>query len=79
MKKTLILLSSTLILSVTSCKKDRVCECTNTASEGSSSTSTTTIKKIKKSEAKNLCQKMTYTSTSNSGFTSTSINDCKLK
>lgn len=80
MKKTLIV-APMLLLALVSCKKDRVCECTNTSASGSSSvvsTTTTSYTKIKKSDAVFSCQKITSTSSGN-GNTSTYTSDCKLK
>ncbi len=78
MKKITLFAFAAVALSLASCKKDRTCECTFTSSTGSNSVTTTStvIKDVKKSEAKTLCQKTTYTDNLNS-YTSTS--DCKLK
>ncbi len=79
MKKTVFLFSSIIILGFASCKKDRTCECTN-ISDGFSSTSSITIKKIRKGEAKTLCQNKTNTySSSNANNTSTYVSNCSLK
>jgi hypothetical protein len=78
MKKITLFAFAIAALSLASCKKDRTCECTYTSTSGSSSvtTSSTVIKEVKKSEAKTLCQKTTYTDNL-SAYSSTS--DCKLK
>lgn len=85
MKNKIVYLASFAIIAISfaSCKKDRTCECTSTytSTNGNTtdvSTSSTVIKKIKKSEAKKLCQKQTFTNTSN-GNTNVSTDDCKLK
>lgn len=79
MKKITLLAVAALAISFASCKKDRTCECTY-SSTGSSTvhTASTVIKKVKKSEAKTLCQKTTYTQTDANGVY-LSTNDCKLK
>lgn len=84
MKKFILTLGCLGLLSLTSCKKDRVCVCTNTYTDASGATTTaldksTTYEKMKKSDAKNLCQRSTHVSVDSNGGTSTSINDCKLK
>lgn len=79
MKKTILFVSIISGISLASCKKDRVCECTSTSSSGSLTTSTTTIKKIKKSEAKTLCQNRTYTNTGNNNQIQTDVTNCTLK
>ncbi len=80
MKKITLLAVAFVAVSLASCKKDRTCECTYTSTSGSGSVSTskTTYKKVKKSDAKFLCQKTTYVHVDNSG-TDTDISDCKLK
>ncbi len=78
MKKMTILAVAALAISFASCKKDRTCTCTNTSSSSSGSTTTTiTIKKISKKDAKDACQKRTWTSTTSSG-TNVNTQDCKL-
>jgi len=74
-----------VFLALTSCKKDRTCECTDTytSSNGNNtntsvSVNTTVIKKSSKRTAKDLCQKSTEVSTG-ANSTSTDVNDCKLK
>ncbi len=85
MKKIVLLAVVIIASSFASCKKDRTCECTYTSSgttNVTSHTSSTVIKKVKKSDAKYLCTKDVYTYTSTSGNTSntsTSTSDCKLK
>lgn len=84
MKKTLILLSVVALSALTSCKKDRVCSCTQTSTAptvaGYSSTSTSefTMTKVSKGSAKDACVKTTHDFISG-GVTYTSTNDCKLK
>ena len=85
MKKIVLLASVIVATSFASCKKDRTCECTYTTSgttNVSSHTSSTVIKKVKKSDAKYLCTKDTETTTNTNGSStssSTSTTDCKLK
>lgn len=77
MKKITLFAFAAVALSLASCKKDRTCECTTTMTgQTSVVTSSTVIKKVKKSEAKTLCQKMSYT---NNLTPYTSTEDCKLK
>lgn len=69
---------------VSSCKKDRVCECTYTYTDASGDVYTnpvanTTYKEVKRGEAKTLCQPSTSTYVNSSGGTSTEVYDCKLK
>lgn len=85
MKKTLLIVA-VAGLAFASCKKDKTCECTQTTTFSSGSTSITTtdpvetteIKDIKGGEAKTMCQKSTQVSV-NGNNTSTTVNDCKLK
>ncbi len=84
MKKTIIIAAGLLVISLSSCKKDRTCACTYTytSTSGSVTTSpeeTTVYTKVKKSDAKSLCQKSTYVTVNSKGETSTGVNDCKLK
>ena len=72
------------LISLTSCKKDHVCECTSTYTNSNGTVTTNpvdnvTYKDVKKGDAKTLCQKSTSTYVNNSGGTTTSVNDCKLK
>lgn len=77
MKKILLPIAVLSMIVLSSCKKDRTCECTY--SDGSSvHTSSTVYKKIKKSEAKDICQKETVVTTDSNG-SDTYISDCKLK
>lgn len=82
MKNIFLLLSVVAVASLTSCKKDRTCECTYTnnapTTPGYSSTSTSefTMTKVSKGSAKRACVK---TETSSTGSTVTSTADCKLK
>ena len=73
-----------LALSISSCKKDRTCECTTTYTDSSGDVTTypndnTTYREIKKSDAKSRCQKATDTSVDSDGGTSVTVYDCKLK
>lgn len=85
MKKIILMASVLTVASFASCKKDRTCECTYTTSGTTntvSHTSSTTITKAKKADAKYFCTKDVNTSTSTNGnvtSTSTSTSDCKLK
>ena len=84
MKKIILLIVSAGALSLASCKKDRVCECTNTRTDSSGTVTTelndnTTYKAVKKSEAKSICQKSTSVYVNSGGGTSTNVMDCKLK
>ncbi len=79
MKKIGLSVVAIVTISLTACKKDRTCECTSTSSNGNISSSTTTIKKIKKSEAKTLCQNFTSTYSSQNSPTQTDVNTCTLK
>ncbi|MGZ3931532.1 MAG: hypothetical protein ACXVP0_09280 [Bacteroidia bacterium] len=80
MKKIVLLLSVAVVCSLTSCKKDRVCECTSSSTApGSTSTVTdVTLVKAKKSDAKRICVKETHDFTV-LGTTYTDTQDCKLK
>ncbi|MBI2720569.1 MAG: hypothetical protein HYX39_00185 [Bacteroidetes bacterium] len=72
--KKILLIAAVAGLSMVSCKKDRVCTCTETESAGGpSSTSTTTIVKSSKMQAKANC---VSTKSTNNGNTHSS--DCKL-
>ena len=80
MKKLTILSVAFIALSLASCKKDHVCECTNTSTApgSTSSTSEYTIVKAKKADAKRDCVKTTNDYTFG-GTTYTTTKDCKLK
>ena len=87
MKKIIILAASFSLLGLASCKKERTCTCTSTYTSSSGNVTTdqpivTTYKKIKKSDAKDLCSsstsESTYTSGSNTS-TSKSETKCELK
>jgi len=81
MKKLTILALGIITLSLSSCKKDRTCECTETETQGNTITVTTinaTFSEIKKRDAKDACSNYAYTTTS-SGSTYSSKVDCKLK
>ncbi|WP_317898229.1 hypothetical protein [Aurantibacillus circumpalustris] len=84
MKKILLLTACVGLISLTSCKKDRVCECTNTYTSSSGNVTTDpasniTYKNISGGDAKSLCQKSTTTYVNQSGDTSIQVSDCKLK
>jgi hypothetical protein len=84
MKKTIVLITCLTAFSFISCKKDRMCECTRTYTSTSGATTTypaetITYRKIKKSDAKDLCQKRTEVYVNSDGKTSTNVLDCKLK
>ena len=80
MKKYLALFGGiTTVLISTSCKKDYVCECTNSSSNSSSaSISTTTVKDATKKQAKAYCVSTEDTSTYN-GTTTVYSSNCELK
>lgn len=84
MKKILVAMACLGMVAFTSCKKDRVCECTNTNTSSSGNVTTdlnvnTSYTDIKKSDAKSICQKSTSVHVNSSGGTSTYVSDCKLK
>ncbi|MCC6370861.1 MAG: hypothetical protein IT236_07650 [Bacteroidia bacterium] len=84
MKKITMLAACLIMLGASSCKKDRDCVCTttNTSTSGAVTTypeQTTTLTKIKKGDAKSLCQKSTNVNVDSNNKTSTTVNDCKLK
>lgn len=84
MKKITFIFACLVIISFSSCKKDRVCECTNTNTNSSGTVTTdlnqnTTYKDVKKHDAKSLCQKSSTVYVNSSGGTSTYVSDCKLK
>ena len=84
MKKITFFAIAVFAFSLSSCKKDYVCECTNTYTSSSGNVTTdpndrVTYKDIKKGDAKNLCQRTTGTYVSASGATSSYVYDCKLK
>lgn len=83
MKKTLLIVAIAG-LAMASCKKDRVCECTNTHTSSSGTVTTSpatssTVKDIKGGEMKSLCQKSTNAYTDAAGKVTTDVNDCKIK
>ncbi len=70
--------------SISSCKKDYVCECTTTVTDPSGDVSTNpvdnrTYRDSKKHDAKSHCQKSTFVEVGPSGGTQTTVRDCKLK
>ncbi|MCC6182911.1 MAG: hypothetical protein IT237_13870 [Bacteroidia bacterium] len=81
MKKLTIILSVVAVAALTSCKKDRVCECTYTSNAPSGPVTTTnvdkiTYSKVSKGTAKKAC---VTTETTYTGATYVSTADCKLK
>ncbi|MBL7931539.1 MAG: hypothetical protein JNL60_06550 [Bacteroidia bacterium] len=84
MKKICVMAMLMATACFSSCKKDRVCECTYTHTDADGDVYTdpmanTTYREIKKSDAKNLCQSSTSTYVNSSGGTTTDDYDCKLK
>ncbi len=78
MKKLTILALAGLAISFASCKKDKTCTCTYTStSSPTAQTVTITMKKVKKKDAKDACQKTTWSNTTASGASSGTA-DCKL-
>ena len=78
------LIAALSVLSLCSCKKDYNCECTNTTlyPSGNSitgATQTITYTKIKKSEAKSICETSTIETENASGAITITTNNCKLK
>lgn len=78
--KKVLLIAAVAGLAMVSCKKDYVCECTNTSTfPGSvSSTSKYTMVGVSKGAAKANCIKST-SETTIAGTTYTDTDDCKLK
>ena len=70
MKKLLFLTTAIVAISIVSCKKDRVCECTF-----SGTTFKTTLNDATKRQAKDACVSQSY---DNGNGTTTKV-DCKLK
>ena len=84
MKKIILFTIAAAAFGISSCKKDRECTCTKTTLNSVGTTTidppvTTTLKKIKNSDAKSFCQREVIVSTNNSNSTTTTTNDCKLK
>lgn len=84
MKKNVLMIACIGLISLSSCKKDRICECTNTYTSSSGNVTTDPVANVtyvdsKSNEAKSLCQKSTVTSVNTNGATSTRVMDCKLK
>jgi hypothetical protein len=77
--KKVILSTAILVASLlTSCVKERDCQCTTTnsfAGKNTTSTKTTVYKDVTKKQAKTLCA--SYTTTDDAGYVTTQ--DCKLK
>jgi hypothetical protein len=80
MKKSLFVIAIAVIGFTSSCKKDRVCECTysSTAPGYQSSTSSYTILDARKKDAKVSCLSVSQTYTVN-GTTITDKDECTLK
>lgn len=77
MKKLSILAVAALAFSFASCKKDRVCTCTETTTGSStSSTSVNTMKKVSKGTAKANCTSGTQYNQASASYIVT--RDCKL-
>ncbi len=74
-KLKLLVMAGIVAATAVSCKKDRNCECTTTAS-GFSGTSTVTLIKVTKRQAKDIC---VSTTEYDSNGQQTSKTDCKLK
>jgi hypothetical protein len=87
MKKTFLLITVTLVIMLSACKKERTCECTssgtssNTNSQGvvesynyEPTTTKTTYKKIKKSDLGIICGDRKYTSSSSSSTPTGGVN-----
>ena len=84
MKKNVLLIACISLIGLGACKKDRVCECTNTYTSSSGTVTTDPAANVtyvdsRRMEAKSLCQKSTVTTVNPSGSTSTQVYDCKLK
>lgn len=70
-------LAGVLSIGITSCKKDRTCECTETYPQGGGAfTANVTLIKVTKRQAKDIC--VSRTDYDNNGQI-TSTTDCKLK
>lgn len=78
MKKITVLAVALLAISFASCKKDRVCKCTDTDSNGDVTVYEATLVKSSKGDAKDACSNSSHTETSG-GQTGTSKTDCELK
>jgi hypothetical protein len=79
MKKITLLAVAALAISFTSCKKDRVCECTYTPTSGSTYTTKTTYYEVKKKDARLFCiGDQTVTESNGTSVTGTK-SECKLK
>lgn len=84
MKKITLIVAAFGLISLASCKKDRVCACTNTTTSSSGNVNTQeaaniTYKNMRMSDAKSLCQKSTVVDVNSGGGTTTRVYDCKLK
>jgi hypothetical protein len=77
MKKILLISSIGLVGLMTSCTKDRVCECTTTTGNQIDKT-TVTLTKISSTDAKAACSNRSETFVTGS-FTSSSKTECTLK
>ncbi|MDO9000730.1 MAG: hypothetical protein Q7W45_13260 [Bacteroidota bacterium] len=84
MKKITFIVLLISAINFCSCKKDYNCECTKTTLYASGNSKlepaeTVTYQKIKKSEAKSICQNSIAETTNGSGVTTIISNNCKLK
>lgn len=84
MKKKVLLIACISLVGLSACKKDRICECTNTYTSSSGNVTTDPVANVtyndsRRMEAKSLCQKSTNTYVNTSGATTTQVYDCKLK
>jgi hypothetical protein len=79
--KKIILLVAVLVLTITSCRKDRTCTCTDTSNEPGyvSTTSVQTYGSAKKKDAKNACQSYSYKETTAGADPYTYTTTCELK
>jgi hypothetical protein len=78
MKKLILPIAILAASFLTSCVKERDCQCTTTesfAGKSTSSTQATVYKDVTKKQAKTLCA--SYTTTDDAGYVTTQ--DCKLK
>ncbi len=79
MKKLTILAVAALAISFASCKKDRVCTCTDTPTSGTVTTAVTTYYKAKKSDARERCMGYQTVTTAGSATSTGDKIDCTLK
>lgn len=84
MKKISFIAAALIAFSISSCKKDYTCECTQTVTDSSGDVTTdpmynTTYRDMKKSNAKSHCQDSKEVRVDADGGTTTTVYDCKLK